>query len=146
MGEPNSTNIITYTLRCFNKRSVFLIYADIFKLIILLISVQALVSFFCSAFSITCHPFVSSIPVLLCQFSFAFYSPTSSAVTHPAVSVCLSVLIKCLTTDFNRSAFQSTLDVWEDLIWLIPSSFFFIFLAFLIIKNSSSFVLTKVLS
>lgn len=49
MGEPNPTNIITYMLRCFNKRSVFLFHADIFKLIFLLISIQALVSFFCSA-------------------------------------------------------------------------------------------------
>lgn len=77
-----------------------------------------------SALSLTFHPSVSATSTGritrerkladLCQFPFSFYSATSSVVTHPAVSVCLSVLIKCLATDFNRSAFQSALDMWAD--------------------------------
>lgn len=62
------------------------------------------------------------LPVLLCQFPFCFYSPTSSAVTHPTVSVCWSVFIRCFTADW--SVFQSTLDMWEDSIRLILSSYF----------------------
>lgn len=108
--DPNGGNMpkwVRLSSFCFQTHSeTHIIVSSWFRCDVLLLSafIPVLVTVSCSA---TLPSFVSVVRVAA-SFSFCFL--VSLAVTHAAVSVCLSVFIKCLAADYSRSAFQSALE------------------------------------